>query len=146
MTTPPPDPRAARVIAFFERLKPQDVAGLARIYAADAYFRDPFNEVRGIPAIARIFDDMFARLEECRFVIREAVIDETGIMLTWDFRFRIRRWHPGTLQSIHGASHLKFDAAGRIAYHRDYWDAAGELYSKLPLIGPVMRFLRRRLA
>jgi len=28
--------------------------------------------------------------------------------------------------------------------HRDYWDAAGELYAKLPLIGAVMRWLRRR--
>jgi len=38
---------------------------------------------------------------------------------------------------------LKFDAAGKVNYHRDYWDAAEELYEKLPLIGPLMRGLRR---
>jgi hypothetical protein len=47
---------------------------------------------------------------------------------------------------IHGATHLRFAPDGRIAYHRDYWDAANELYAKLPLIGPVMRWLRRKLA
>jgi steroid delta-isomerase len=66
-------------------------------------------------------------------------------MLTWDMTFRIRRLRPRESRTIHGATHLKFDAAGRIAYHRDYWDAAEELYAKLPLIGPVMRWLRRRM-
>jgi len=28
--------------------------------------------------------------------------------------------------------------------HRDYWDAAEELYEKLPGIGAFMRFLKRR--
>ena len=37
-------------------------------------------------------------------------------------------------------------ADGRIARHRDYWDAAGELYEKLPLLGTLMRWLRRRIA
>jgi hypothetical protein len=146
MNPPSDDPRAARVIAFFEQLAPGDVARLCAIYAANAYFRDPFNEVQGVSAIARIFDDMFVRLADCRFVIREAVADERGLLLTWDFTFRIRRYRPATVQTIHGASHLKFDAAGKVCYHRDYWDAAEELYAKLPLIGPVMRFLKRRLA
>jgi steroid delta-isomerase len=27
--------------------------------------------------------------------------------------------------------------------HRDYWDAAEELYEKLPLVGALMRWLKR---
>jgi hypothetical protein len=30
--------------------------------------------------------------------------------------------------------------------HRDYWDAAEELYEQLPGIGVLMRWLRRRAA
>jgi steroid delta-isomerase len=30
--------------------------------------------------------------------------------------------------------------------HRDYWDAAGELYEQLPVIGSLMRWLKRRIA
>ena len=33
---------------------------------------------------------------------------------------------------------------GRIVMHRDYWDVAEELYEKLPLIGALMRWLKRR--
>ena len=88
---------------------------------------------------------MFEHLDDCRFVFLDAVVDEGGALLTWDMTFRIRRLKPGEVRTIHGATHLKFDAAGRIAYHRDYWDAADELYAKLPVIGPVMRWLKRRL-
>ena len=44
-----------------------------------------------------------------------------------------------------GASALRFAADGRVTYHRDYWDAAGELYAKLPLVGPLLRFLARKM-
>jgi hypothetical protein len=40
--------------------------------------------------------------------------------------------------------HLRFAPDGRIAMHRDYWDAAEELYEKLPLLGGLMRWLKRR--
>jgi hypothetical protein len=45
-----------------------------------------------------------------------------------------------------GLEILVLGADGRIAVHRDYWDAAEELYAKLPLLGALMRALRRRAA
>ncbi len=48
------------------------------------------------------------------------------------------------LQTIHGGSHLRLAADGRIAEHRDYWDAAEELYEKLPGVRALMRWLKRR--
>ena len=45
---------------------------------------------------------------------------------------------------ILGASQLVFDAQGRVVLHRDYWDAAEELYEKLPVVGSLMRWLKRR--
>jgi steroid delta-isomerase len=136
---------ALRLVAFYENLAAADVARLGEIYAPDAYFRDPFNEVRGVAAIQKIFGDMFEHLAECRFRILDTVVDERGGLLIWDFTFRIRRFRPQVEQRIHGASHVRFDAAGLVVHHRDYWDAADELYAKLPLIGPVIRWLKRRL-
>ena len=135
----------ARVRAFYEHLAPADVDRLEALYAPDAYFRDPFNEVRGLPEIRRIFGQMFEHLDDARFAFVDEAIDERGAFLTWDMTFRIRRLSPAEVRRIHGATHLRFAPDGRIAYHRDYWDAADELYAKLPLIGPVMRWLKRRL-
>ncbi len=142
------DTRAAtaRVRAFFESIESASVDRLDAVYAADAHFRDPFNEVHGLPEIRRIFAQMFEHLDDCRFTFVDEAVDARGAFLTWDMTFRIRQLRPQQIRRIHGATHLKFAADGRVAYHRDYWDAADELYAKLPLIGPLMRWLKRRLA
>lgn len=134
------------LVTYFETLTLDSLGHFERYYTADAYFRDPFNEVTGIAAIRPIFSRMFETLHEPRFVIRERVIQGDSVVLVWDFEFRIKKFKPEVTQSIHGLSLLKLAPDGRVCWHRDYWDAAGELYEKLPLIGALMRWLKRRFA
>ena len=135
---------AQRAREFFERFAPADVPRLGTIYAGKATFRDPFNDVAGLAAIQDVYARMFDVLDDVRFTILDVVVDGSGAMLTWDLTYRVKRWRPDRTQRIHGASHLRFAPDGRIAYHRDYWDAANELYAQLPLVGPLMRYLKRR--
>ncbi len=137
------DPVVARLIDFFEHLAPADLARMGQIYTADARFKDPFNEVQGVPAITAIFAHMFASLDEPRFVVRDAIVQDGQCFLSWDFVFRMRRFDRG-LQTIRGGSQLRLAADGRVQEHRDYWDAAEELYEKLPVLGALMRWLKRR--
>ncbi len=138
-----PDARVARVVALYETLVPADLPALRGVYADDARFKDPFNQVQGVAAIARIFSHMFRTLDAPRFQVIDIVADGDALFLTWDFDFRTRG-AGGRAMRIHGASHLHFDSAGRVALHRDYWDAAEELYEKLPLLGALMRWLKKR--
>lgn len=133
-----------KITVFFETLTPQSVERFAEFYTEDAYFKDPFNEVRGIARIQSIFRHMYVNLVEPRFVITGRVVDGDQVMLSWDFHFSFRRFSPGKPQTIRGASHLRLAQDGRIRSHRDYWDAAEELYEKLPLVGGLMRWLKKR--
>jgi hypothetical protein len=146
MNAPQPaaGPDLAPVVRFFETLTPASVADIGLIYAAAARFKDPFNEVVGVPAIERIFAHMFTALQAPRFVVTTQVLQGSQCFLTWEFRFRFRSHQPQQEQVILGASHLVFGPDGLITLHRDYWDAAEELYEKLPLLGSLMRWLKRR--
>jgi len=132
--------------AFWEGLTPERLAGIDAVYAPDAHFRDPFNDVRGIEELRRIFGHMYETLDEPRFAITETILEGDRAVLVWDFDFRIKAWKPRQTQRIHGLSVVRFGADGRVTHHRDYWDAAGELYAKLPLVGPLVRYLARRMA
>ena len=132
------------VVQWFEHLTPESVRTLSKHYAADARFKDPFNDVTGVPAIEAIFIHMFEALIAPRFVVTDRVAQGTQCFLTWEFRFAFRNFHQGREQVILGASHLVFDAECKVHLHRDYWDAAEELYEKLPLVGSLMRWLKRR--
>ncbi len=133
-----------RVVRFYESITPADLARVGELYAADAFFKDPFNEVRGVPAIAAIFEHMFVQVDGPRFAVRERVVQGDAAFLVWDFDFAFRRPLPPGPRRIRGCSHLRLAADGRVAYHRDYWDAAEELYEQLPAIGVLMRWMRRR--
>ncbi len=130
------------LVAWYECLSPETLDQMPRFYAEAVRFRDPFHAFRGRDRLQRIYRSMFSGLQEPRFHILRRLVDADEAVLIWDFRFRFR----GRDWCIHGSSHLRFDANGRVACHRDYWDASAELYEKLPLLGGVLRLVRRRIA
>ncbi|MCC5857115.1 MAG: nuclear transport factor 2 family protein [Ectothiorhodospiraceae bacterium] len=130
------------LVAWYARLSPETLDQMSRFYAETVRFRDPFHAFRGRDQLQRIYRSMFGSLQEPRFHILRRLVDGDEAVLIWDLRFRFR----GRDWCIHGSSHLRFDAHGRVDYHRDYWDASAELYEKLPVLGAVLRLIRRRIA
>ena len=115
---------------------------IASVYAEHAAFKDPFNEVTGIDAITAIFAHMFEQVDNPRFMVTSTVLQGPQAFLTWDFLFTMKRFSKEP-QRIRGATHIVFGDDGMVTVHRDYWDAAEELYEKLPVLGALMRWLKR---
>lgn len=134
----------ARLAEYFEKLTPDSVAQLPDLYDGQARFKDPFNEVQGLAEIERIFRHMYVALDGPHFVITGQLVDGPQAFLTWEFRFRFKRFDTQTLQVVRGGSHIVFNDQGLVSWHRDYWDAAEELYEKLPVVGGLMRWLKKR--
>jgi steroid Delta-isomerase len=118
-----------RVAELFEHLSRERLPELAALYTEGARFKDPFNEVFGTAAITHIF---------------EHIVDGAQVFLVWEMHFRFKRFDTVTPQVIRGGSHLTLAEDGRVQDHRDYWDAAEELYEKLPVVGGLMRWLKKR--
>ena len=127
---------------YFEKLSADTLDELDAHYAAGTWFKDPFHEVTGVEAIRAILRHTFDKLPGARFRVtrRFPGADQHAVIL-WEMDFVM----PVTRQptTISGATHLTFDAAGKVIRHRDYWDAAEELYAKLPVLGALMRYLQR---
>ena len=137
--------RANQLVQYFETLNPARVARMDDLYAQQVWFKDPFNEVQGLAKVQQIFSHMYVALDRPRFVVTECIVEDHQCSLTWDFEFHFKGRRNAVLQTIRGSSHLKFNASGLVVYHRDYWDAAEELYEKLPLLGSVMRWLKKKV-
>ena len=131
------------LIDLFESISPESARELSRVYTDEVWFKDPFNEVTGIAEVSRIFIHMFEQVDAPRFVVTHSVLQEEHAFLTWDFLFRMKRGSADE-QCIRGATHVRFATDGRVEFHRDYWDAAEELYEKLPVLGALMRWLKRK--
>ena len=85
---------------------------------------------------------MFEQVDQPKFIVLNEISNSNQACLTWEFRFRFK--NEAHQQVICGCSWLTIRQS-LITEHRDYWDAAEELYEKLPLLGSLMRFLKKKL-
>ena len=128
-----------QLLSWFEGLSPQNLSQISAFYQSNCYFKDPFNEFNGRDALEKVFAEMFQKLQQPRFMIVESISEANSAFIVWQFHFFLRQ----RAFQINGSSHLKFDEQGMVFFHRDYWDAAEELYEKLPVIGFMLRQLKK---
>lgn len=144
-----PAQRVDELLQLFETLAPSHLPQLNQWYTPDARFKDPFKKVQGVDQIQAIFEHMFDALDKPRFVITNRIVEGDQCFVVWEFLFRYKNMQRHVDQQIHGGSHLAFkqgeDGVWRIDLHRDYWDAAEEMYEKFPIVGSLMRWLKNRV-
>lgn len=133
------------LVPFYESLTPQGIEDFDSFYAPDAAFKDPFNHVSDLTAIKKIFRHMFVQVNDPAFTINKLIVGEGDAIIFWKFNFRFRGLGCKEQQCLEGVSHLAFNPDGKVTLHRDYWDAAEELYSRLPVVGFFMRGLQRMM-
>lgn len=116
------------------------------VFDSNVYFKDPFNEVRGLSQIQRIFHHMFASLHEPVFIISHtAGAEETGY-LTWYLSFKLKPGEQQKTYCIKGVSEIRINHQQQVIAHIDYWDTGEFIYNKIPLLGGIIRLINQRLS
>lgn len=133
--------RLDKLLVWYQSLSPDTVDQLDDFYTEDAYFKDPFNEFRSRENIRQTYMHMFSTLDHPKFYIKSSVIEGRQAFAIWDMEFG---FHGKTL-SIHGCSHFGFAEDGRVQSHRDYWDASEEFYEKIPVLGWLLKGIKRKI-
>ena len=127
---------------YFENLTPDTLPEIARIATPDMRFRDPFNDVRGIDDVVRLLGTMYAHGTP-RFEILDRALGQSAGYILWRFTN-----DPGGGRApfmITGMSEIHFAPDGRISEHIDHWDSGGQFYERIPVLGWLIRLVRKRL-
>jgi len=135
--------RADAYVRLWESLTPDNLNRLPELVTPDVRFADPFNDVRGMEALKRVMLKAIHDVPEQRFAVTRRAWDGDLCLLCWAFTGRTRG---GQRLSIEGMSQITVSADGKVSRHIDHWDAGRQFYEKLPLIGAMLRLIRRRLA
>ncbi|OZB36520.1 MAG: hypothetical protein B7X35_08575 [Halothiobacillus sp. 14-56-357] len=142
--TPLPIAEAAhRFRNVIESLQVDQLELLSEAFVANAHFKDPFNDVTGRDAIVRVFVHGYKNCPNLRFVVDEmAFVPDTRVVF---FYWRFLCGAPSDLKLV-GVSRVVFDDEGLVVDHVDYWDPAEQLYSQVPVLGALLRWVRGRLS
>jgi hypothetical protein len=137
----------ARFGRFFSDFSPARIEHLLpETYAEDVVFDDTLKTLRGRDALAHYLGESAAAVEACQVqIVDEARSDNGDYYLRWRMMIRFKRFRRGQDTWSIGMSHLRFNAEGRVVYHQDYWNAADGLFEHIPLVGHLIRAIKRRL-
>jgi limonene-1,2-epoxide hydrolase len=143
-----PEEKAAveRFEAFIADLSTGTIKSRIReVYAPKLFFNDTLKTIRDVDELEKYFlasDDAMAAYG---LKVEQTISTPEGVFVRWRMDVTFRRFHKGEVQSSIGISHVRFDKDGRVIYHQDYWDSGSNLYEKIPVLGAMIRAVKRRL-
>ena len=145
-----------RYVSYMETVELSDLDKLEEFIAKEIHFVDPFNDTVGLSNYRAIIEDMRDQLANLKInVISSAMVDSAnpedssndygGALIRWRLSGNLNAFS-GRFWMVEGCSAVRFDKHGRVKEHLDYWDAAGQLYESFPVLGRVLKYLRRKLS
>jgi len=130
--------------AFFESITQETpIEAYTDIFEEKVYFEDPFQKVIGLAKVYKIFQHMFETVHNPRFIVDEIICDKQCAYLRWTFSYQRSSQHE--TEKFTGVSRVQFLETGKVLSHIDYWDAAENIYEKVPLLGSILRLIKKRI-
>lgn len=133
--------QCARWIGFFTELDSEGVPTreqLSGVAVDDVHFSDPFNDIHGLGPLRRVFEHTRTHVRAVRFIVHDTAWSDMTAYVRWTMTGSLRvigDWR------VEGISEIRFADDGRVAGHIDHWDAASQFFSRLPVIGWLLRRL-----
>jgi limonene-1,2-epoxide hydrolase len=143
--------------SFYTDLASMKIEELADIYSSDVTFIDPIAAHSGISSVESYFSKLLHNAKYCTFAIHSidktssinsesaAVISTSAYFVTWRMAFTSTRMKNGQAIQVDGITQLKIEH-NKIIYHRDYYDLGQMVYENVPLLGSVIKRIKRTLA
>lgn len=149
--TPAPEPHSDIEATAFKRFAhfyteysaDRITSNVQNLYAEDAFFADPYHLVQGIDAIEDYFIAMAAPAQSCTFDIGTIQRAENDFYCRWTMHL-ISNAAPDQPIIAQGLTHMRFNTAGKIIFHQDYWDTS-LLLDRLPVVGFWTKLVKNRI-
>lgn len=135
-----------KFIAVYGDLKSPALAGaIDSAYAPKLYFNDTFNIFTSRQALKAYLLTTAERLDSSRVQIEDIARSENELYLRWRMTLELEVMGKKISSDSVGVTHLRFNRAGQIVVHQDYWDGIEGFYRHLPYVGRWLGKLRERL-
>ncbi len=131
-----------RIIRVYESLCSNSLDELYELYSSDVYFEDPVHAIQGITALKNYFEKLFANVEKCQFRFHNSILEKDKLCLYWTMTLQHKSLNRGQKIFVEGSSFLKV-RDDKVYYHRDYFDLGNMLYENIPLLGSVVKRVKK---
>lgn len=133
-------------LKYWENVTVDTIDEIDSLVTPDFVFIHPFEELHGLADFKTMMQKMFKDSRNPKLQILKTVVSEDGntAFITWDFQTQPNR--TDRIITIRGVGEIGIAADGRILLHHDHWDAGGQLLFLFPVIGPIVKWVYKKIA
>lgn len=117
-------------------------AGFPEAYAESFYFRDAFHSYTELSAMLDYMVKSAEMSPGVTFEFSDPAVSGIDVLLPWTMVLPDR--DDGDTQKSLGMTRLRFNEAGKVIFHQDYWDSADVLVPRVPVANGLIEAVRRR--
>jgi len=119
-------------------------ANTTKVYAADAYLNDTLVTHHGPEEIKAYFLATADTMTQYQVTVDDTVSSGNDHYVRWTMVFTAPKLNGGKPVESVGMSHVRFNSAGQVVMHQDFWDSGTNIYGQLPVLGGVIESIRKR--
>lgn len=142
MSAVPNEEAVEAYVAWWQGL-PKTLDRTETVFARNGRFVDPFSDIAGSSRIRQHLSKAYGKLGGVRITVTDRAYSGRVAYLRWCFAFRLGA--QGRPREIIGMSEVHFDDESCVILHYDHWDAAGQVYEHIPLLGSLLRRIKARI-
>lgn len=132
------------VAQFYQALSKDNIDQLPTIYHDNIVFEDAAHRIEGIDSLCAYFSELYQNVERCDFDIDQHHQFGNVGFLVWQMTLIHPKLNGGKPVVVPGTTHLNFQD-DKVIFHRDYFDLGQMLYEQLPILGHVIKAIKRKL-
>lgn len=129
----------------FDNLRADNIQILDDFYAKDTTFIDPLGTHNGINSVKDYYKNLYKNVKAIKFNFSQVVSQGNTHSLYWTMTLSAEGLNNGNPISVDGNSYIKFNEAGLVSYHRDYFDMGEFIYEHVPLLGWTVKKVKEKL-
>lgn len=132
--------------SFYNNLASMQVNELSMIYCPNVSFIDPIAKHKGLASVETYFAKLLNNAAHCEFEIHSInSATDTDYFVNWTMRYTSTRINSGNPIAVEGVTFLKIED-NLIVFHRDYYDLGQMVYEHVPILGRIIKFLKKGLS
>ena len=129
---------------LYRKLDAGNIESVSEIYADDIVFLDPFHRIEGVAGLKLYFFEQYKNADLVEFDFGDAISEGNRYFIQWNMKLKHPRLNSGRTFDVVGSTLFKSNEDNKIIFHRDYFDAGSLLYERLPLVGVLVRWIKRQ--
>ena len=137
--------RKKRIISAFNSLNKDNLDVLDSFYDNSIEFTDPVTSVKGLPQAKKYYAHSYQNVISIHFDFLQINNEADLYFAKWNMHLQAKNLNPKKPFIVEGLSVLKFGSNDKVISHRDYLDLGSLVYEKLPVLGAMIRRIKKTM-